>query len=233
VRVEENPDPEWVAGLAGSSTIRAAEYLRKAERERALFRHLAREHATEGRASYVEIDAPLELHALVRLLRPHHVLEVGVSSGVSSAYLLDALERNGRGTLHSVDLPSFPRARSGAKHAAHGSWTLPPGRGSGWAVPFPLRKRWDLRLGDKRVVLPLLTEELPSIELFVYDVPHDDPVAYREFLNVGGRMPSGAVAIADHGPSGGLCDALRRWASKRGGAPLRRHGLGLYGFRCP
>jgi hypothetical protein len=45
-------------------------------------------------------------------------------------------------------------------------------------------------------------------------------------------MPSGAVAIADHGPGGNLCNALRRWARTRGGAPLRRRGLGLFGFRC-
>ncbi|HEY6237648.1 MAG TPA: class I SAM-dependent methyltransferase [Thermoplasmata archaeon] len=233
MRTEEDPDPAWVAGLTGRSTALAALYVRKAQGERALFQHLAREHAREGRTSYVEIDAPLELHALVRLMHPRHVVEVGVSSGVSSAYLLDALERNGRGTLHSVDLPTFPRRRPRPGDRAGRSWSLPLGRGSGWAVPFPLRKRWDLRLGDKRVVLPLLSEELPSIELFVYDVPHDDRGAYREFLGVSARMPSGAVAIADHGPGGGRCTALRRWARRRGGPPLGRSGLGLYGFRCP
>lgn len=231
MRPEADPDTTWVAQLAGGSTARAAAAVAEAAREARLFRHLAREHRAEGRASYVEIDAPLELYALVRLRRPRHVVEVGVSSGVSSAYLLTALEKNGRGTLHSVDLPSFPRAGSGGR-TPHGSWTLPVGRASGWAVPFPLRRRWDLRLGDKRDVLPLLASELPRIDLFVYDVPHTDATSWGEFWGIDRRLPRGGIAIADHGPDGGLCAALGRWARHRQASPVGRSGLGLYGFRA-
>jgi len=232
MQIESDPDPEWVAGLAGCPVARAARFVGEAAGRRRLFRHLAAEHAQEGRESYIEIDAPLELWALVRILRPHHVVEVGVSSGVSSAYLLDALEENGRGTLHSVDLPKRPSITATGVASVRSSWSVPMGRSSGWAVPFPLRRRWDLRLGDKALVLPLLAKELPGIGLFLYDVPHEDARAYREFLQLDPRMSAGAVAIADHGPSGDLCAALRRWARARGGIPLRRSGLGLFGFRC-
>ncbi|MGA9838987.1 MAG: class I SAM-dependent methyltransferase [Thermoplasmata archaeon] len=227
---EEQPDGVWVAGLTRCSAAKATRFLGEAAAEKRLYRHLAREHARESRESYVEIDAPLELYALVRLLRPRHVVEVGVSSGVSSAYLLDALDRNGVGTLHSVDLPTFPR-RTAPRPSRGGSWTLPPGRASGWAVPLWLRKRWDLRLGDKAVVLPLLAEELPEVGLFVYDVPHRDVTSFGEFLSLDPRMSAGSVAIADHGPTGELCTALQRWAGTRRGTPLRRQGLGLFGFR--
>ncbi len=229
MQVEPDPDSGWVEQLAGCSPARAARRVREAGGEARLFRHLADEHAREGRASYIEIDAPLELYALVRILRPRHVVEVGVSSGVSSAYLLLALDRNGSGTLHSVDLPQRPRGR---KALSGRSWSLPPGRESGWAVPFPLRKRWDLRLGDKQDVLPLLAEELDEIGLFVYDVPHEDRSSYREFLGLDARLPRGAVAIVDHGPGGELCDALAHWARRRDAEPVGRTGLGLFGFRC-
>lgn len=227
---EEGADPAWVAGLAGCSLKRSGDALREAAGETALFRSLAREHAKEKRPSYVEIDAPLELYALVRLLRPRHVVEVGVSSGVSSAYLLAALQRNESGTLHSIDLPTFPRARARNAHSVLGSWTLPPGRASGWAVPSPLRGRWDLRLGDKRDVIPLLAEELPKVGLFLYDVPHRDAESIGEFRTIDRCLGPGAVAIADHGPTGDMCGALRRWARIRGTVPTRRSGLGLYGF---
>jgi len=232
MRLEEDPDAGWVAALAGVPVLRAHGAIEEARGERTLFRHLDRRHREGGRSSYVEIDAPLELYALVRLLRPAHVVEVGVSSGVSSAYLLQAMERVGHGALHSVDQPKTESPKKGAPRSRSPSWALPPGRSSGWAVPFPLRKRWDLRLGDKREVVPLLARELPSVDLFVYDVPHVETQAGREFDAVDWRLPKGAVAIADHGPGGGLCAPLRRWGATRGARPVRRAGLGLYGFRC-
>jgi Methyltransferase domain len=231
MQLETDPDAAWVETLTGASASAASRAIVEAQGERRLFQHLVREHASEGRESYIEIDAPLELHALVRLLRPTHVVEVGVSSGVSSAYLLNALERNGLGTLHSVDLPRPPRVAGDPKARARASWSIPAGRSSGWAVPFPLRKRWDLRLGDKAVVLPLLAREIPRIDLLVYDVPHDDDRTRVEFGWLDPRSHRGTVAIADHGPEGGLCEALRDWAKSRSSVPVRREGLGLYGAR--
>lgn len=233
MRPEEDPDPGWVAELSASSLSRAESSLREAQGERRLFSHLAREHASEGRDSYIEIDAPLELYALVRLMHPQHVVEIGVSSGVSSAYLLSAMQANGRGTLHSIDLPSNRQPKPGKGGKLHGSWSLPPGRSSGWAVPFPLRKRWDLRLGDKADVLPLLAEELPRIDLLLYDVPHRDRVVRRELSSFGDLIPPGGVVIIDHGPGGELCSALDGWARSVGSRPVGRQGLGLYAARCP
>ncbi|MCI4317223.1 MAG: class I SAM-dependent methyltransferase [Thermoplasmata archaeon] len=226
---ETDPDAAWVAELAAVPMATARSAIEEAASDRSLFRHIAREHRAEGRSSYVEIDAPLELHALVRLLRPRHVVEVGVSSGVSSAYLLKALQLNRKGTLHSADLPSRPRSDSRGRGGA--SWSLPPGRASGWAVPLALRARWDLRLGDKALVLPLLAEELPTIELLVYDVPHDCAQSAREFRALDSIFPEGGVAIVDHGPSGGLCPGLKAWATRRRGRTTRRIGLGLFAMR--
>ncbi|HTT26406.1 MAG TPA: class I SAM-dependent methyltransferase [Thermoplasmata archaeon] len=229
MRWETDPDVAWVEALSGHDARASRKRLAEAQGERRLFAHLAREHDREGRESYVEIDAPFELYALVRLLRPTHVVEVGVSSGVSSAYLLSALDRNGHGTLHSVDRPA--RARPGGRTPVRSSWSLPAGRSSGWAVPEDLRARWDLRIGDKARVLPLLARELPRIDLFLYDVPHEEAATRRELGEVDARIPPGGVVIIDHGPGGGLCPSLRRWARSGGARPWRREGTGLYGAR--
>jgi hypothetical protein len=230
---EEDPDTDWVQQLADCSESAARRAVSEADGERRLFQHIAREHASEGRTSYVEIDAPYELYAITRLRRPVHVVEVGVSSGVSSAYILQALERNDRGTLHSVDLPKLAKRPARGRRSTNPSWSLPDGRTSGWAIPLVLRKRWDLRLGNKRDVLPLLAEELSTVGLFVYDVPHDDSAALREFRLMDPLLPRGGVAIADHGPGGGMCTALSQWARGRGVKPVGRRGLGLYGFARP
>jgi len=226
---ELDPDAVWVSALAGVSETRARGAIEEAARETRLFRHLERMHRLGGRSSYIEIDAPLELHAIARLLRPEHVIEVGVSSGVSSAYLLAALARNGRGTLHSVDLPSTP---SRSAKPGGSSWSIPPGWSSGWAVPPRLRHRWDLRLGDKADVIPRLAGELRRVGLVVYDVPHNESDLAREFAELDRRLPAGAVAIADHGPGGGRCAPLARWARRRSSHAVRRSDLGLYGFRA-
>jgi hypothetical protein len=228
---ESNPDVRWVAALAGVSEARAQRFVEEAQGERALYRHLDRMHQRGGRPSYVEIDAPLELYALVRLLRPRHVVEVGVSSGVSSAYMLQALERVGRGTLHSVDLPKLETPKLARGRQRYPSWALPPGRSSGWAVPFPLRARWDLRLGDKRRVVPLLAAEGFPVEMFVYDVPHNESDAGREFAAIDRRFRAGSVAIADHGPGGDRCAPLKRWGDSRRATPVRCGEFGLFGFR--
>jgi len=229
MHVEDDADPSWVARLTGRGLPAAESAVGEARADRRLFAHLAREHRRGGRSSYIEIDAPLELHAIARLLRPQHVVEVGVSSGVSSAYLLAALERNGRGTLHSVDLPQTPSRSSNGRGA---SWSIPPGRSSGWAVPLRFRQRWDLRLGDKADVIPRLAGELSRVDLVVYDVPHDEADLVREFAELDPRMRPGAVAIVDHGPNGGLCRALGAWARRRNTTAIGRTGLGLYAIRC-
>jgi hypothetical protein len=228
--VEEHPDAGWVAGLADVRERTAARAVTEAAGERRLFRYLSNEHDSEGRSFYIEIEAPLELYALVRLLRPRHVVEVGVSSGVSSAYLLQALQRNGSGTLHSVDRPQWEKP-SGPRQK-NPSWSIPRGRFSGWAVPFLLRGRWDLRIGDKAEVLPLLADELTSIDLFVYDVPHNDPKCYAEFRAVDRRFHAGSVALVDHGGTQEICPTLRRWARARRSTPRLRSQLGLAGFRA-
>jgi len=225
---ELDPDVAWVAALTGVSEGRARDAVAEASHETRLFRHLDRMHRLGGRSSYIEIDAPLELYAITRLGRPKHIVEVGVSSGVSSAYLLAALDRNRRGTLHSVDLPSSP-SRTAKPGGA--SWSIPSGWSSGWAVPPRLRRGWDLRLGDKADVIPRLARELPSVDLVVYDVPHDEADLVREFASLDRRMPSGAVAIADHGPGGGRCAPLAQWARRRSSRAVRCADLGLYGFR--
>lgn len=231
MRPETDADAEWVAHLTGRPLDRARAALAEARAQRSLFAYVTRQHRREGRGSYIEIDAPLELFALVRLLRPDHVVEVGVSSGVSSGYLLSALSANGAGRLHSIDLPSFERRPNG-----HGppqnSWSLPPGRSPGWAIPPRLRTAWDLRLGDKADVLPMLTEQLPRVDLLVYDVPHDCPGTLRELRQLRPLFGQNSVTIVDHGPSGGLCPALASWAWEWHTRPYRRQGLGLFGARC-
>lgn len=47
----------------------------------------------------------LFIYLLVRLTKPEVVVKTGVGPGASSALILNALNRNGKGVLYSIDLP--------------------------------------------------------------------------------------------------------------------------------
>ncbi|MCA3749124.1 MAG: class I SAM-dependent methyltransferase [Rubrobacter sp.] len=121
-------------------------------------------------------------YLLCRLLRPAVVLETGVAYGVSSAFMLAALEENGRGELHSVDLPPLrPRA----------------GRFWGIAVPGRMQNRWRLHRGASRRVLPGLLAELGEVDLFVHDSLHTLRNMRFEFGAVWPHLRPGGAVLAD------------------------------------
>src|SRR5579863_1639110 len=124
------PDAAWVAALTGVSERKVERLFEEVDRKVAIERAIRRSHVAGGRDGYAQIRAPLELYALTRLLRPQHILETGVSSGVSSTHFLMGLRTNRRGTLHSIDLPLVQR--QAVLRKSESPVALPPGRSSGW-----------------------------------------------------------------------------------------------------
>ena len=121
-------------------------------------------------------------YLLCRLIQPSVVVETGVAYGVSSAFILRALEVNGRGTLHSVDLPPLRRG-------AEKFW--------GIAVPERLRSRWCLHRGASARVLPRLLGEMGTVDLFVHDSLHTLGNMRREFESVWPYLRTGGALLAD------------------------------------
>jgi predicted O-methyltransferase YrrM len=117
-----------------------------------------------------------------RMTEPEVIVETGVAYGVSSAFILRALEENGRGTLHSVDLPPLR-----SEHERF--W--------GIAVPEALKVRWRLHRGSSARVLPRLLEEIRTVDLFVHDSLHTRRNMRREFDTVWPFLRNGAVLLAD------------------------------------
>jgi predicted O-methyltransferase YrrM len=121
-------------------------------------------------------------YLMCRLLEPSVVVETGVAYGVSAAFILRALEVNGRGVLHSVDLPPLRRGYE---------------RFWGVAVSGSLRYRWSLHRGASRRVLPCILEELETVDLFVHDSLHTYRNMRQEFEAVWPRLRSGGALVAD------------------------------------
>jgi hypothetical protein len=122
------------------------------------------------------------LWMVARHTRPEQVVETGVARGVSSAYLLDALDRNGAGHLWSIDLPPV---RPG--------WRVDVGS----AVPDRLRPRWTYVRGASRRHLPRLVERIGDVQLFVHDGMHTVENMAFELDRVWPHLGEGAVVVAD------------------------------------
>jgi predicted O-methyltransferase YrrM len=221
------PDVPWIRRLTGASDREVARVLDEAGRLAPLERAIRSAHLESGRAVYAQIRAPFDLYAIVRLLRPRHVVETGVSSGVSSAHFLAALRRNRRGRLHSIDLPTFQRGAALAPGESRVA--LPPGRETGWAVPRRLRGGWDLRLGPSQVLLPALAEELSSIDLFLHDDLHTPRHLAFELAIVRPLLSRGAVVLADNTAWTG--ESFPRFAGTLGVPWFRRGRSDLVGLR--
>ncbi len=223
------PNARWLAELLEVPRDRADRFLSELPRLEPLDRALQAAHRTGGRRLYAQIRAPFELYALVRALRPEHVVETGVSSGVSSAHFLAALRSNRRGRLHSIDLPLHQRGtRLGSRESPV---SLPPGRASGWAVPRSLTRGWDLRIGPSSELLPALLAELPRVDLFLHDSRHTPAHLTFELETIRPKLRPGSIVLADNTVWTG--DAFPRFARSLGARVRRRGRSDLVGLRVP
>jgi predicted O-methyltransferase YrrM len=149
-----------------------------------------------GRDGY---DEGLRLYRLLRQLRPRVAVETGVCNGVSTAFLLLALEDNGEGELHSIDLPEVAGAEyePGTFWDGKGGAVIPPGKEPGWMVPPALRSRWQLVLGRSQDELPPLLESLGEIDFFMHDSEHSYECMSFEFRTAWAALRDGGVLVAD------------------------------------
>ena len=149
-----------------------------------------------GRDGY---DEGFRLYRLLRDLRPQVAVETGVCNGVSTAFLLLALEDNGEGELHSIDLPEVAgeEYEQGTFWDGKGGAVIPPGKEPGWMVPSELRDRWHLLLGRSQDELPPLLERLGSIDFFMHDSEHSYECMSFEFRAAWDALREGGVLVAD------------------------------------
>jgi hypothetical protein len=162
-------------------------------------------------------------YTLVRLLRPSIVVETGGTPGNSSAFILRAMDRNGRGELHTVDLPPAGELISGKEH---GGWIhegVPAGQGSGWAAPEWLRERHRQHLGDAKALLPELLRTLGEIDVFIHDSDHSYEHMLFEFGAAWPALRPGGVLMSDD------IDANAAWAEFTAERQLTTYRAGQLG----
>ncbi|HEX4001820.1 MAG TPA: class I SAM-dependent methyltransferase [Candidatus Acidoferrales bacterium] len=180
-------DERFLAALTGATTAEIRQFLGEPFRDGRFYDHLRSAGKEFGEASSIGADLYAKRvvmqYAVMRAVKPDCVLETGVANGVSSAYLLLAMERNRKGSLHSIDVND-------------GSF-LPPDRQVGWIVPEWLRGRWSLHLGDASQLLPSVLAELKSLDVFIHDSLHTYEHMKFEYEKAYPFIRPGGVLISD------------------------------------
>lgn len=122
-----------------------------------------------------------ELYVICRLLKPKIVIETGVENGISSTFILWALQQNGKGTLYSIEILE----------------RLLNGKQPGWLIPTNLRKRWRLFIGNSLEVIPKITKEISSVDIFIHDSEHSYKVMMKEYSLIWPYIKSGGLLLSD------------------------------------
>ena len=128
----------------------------------------------------------------MRLVKPKILIETGVSHGVSSLYILQAIHENNFGNLFSIDLQT--NYISSDNRLVKGELSS---SNVGICVPSHLRKNWTLILGDSRKELPKLLTRIDSLDFFLHDSDHTEKHMLWEFQEIWPKLCKFGVLASD------------------------------------
>jgi predicted O-methyltransferase YrrM len=180
-------DEKFFARISDSTVANLRGYLDEPFEDAEFFAHLRESEHIFSEAQIASADfyakKVLLQYALVRAVKPAVILETGVASGVSTAYILLALKKNARGKLDSIELGDTAY--------------LPPGREPGWMVPNSLRDRWTMHIGDSRTLLQPIAQKLAPLDIFIHDSLHTYDHMMFEYSEAFPFIRPGGILISD------------------------------------
>ena len=130
----------------------------------------------------INSDSRKFLYILCRIVKPKNIIETGVAYGLSSMYILKALDANQSGTLHSIDSVFRPWQNEGM---------------IGAIIPDDLKKRWNLNLGKSSEKLQETFDKLDDVDLFIHDSLHTYKNMIFEFECAEKNLSEHGMIISD------------------------------------
>ena len=151
----------------------------------------------------LDFDASNQLailcYAVVRIIKPAVIVETGVARGVTSLYILKALEKNEGGHLYSIDLPLL---RKGSEKEV------------GILVPNSLRSRWTLLFGWSIYEMKKLQKKINKIDVFIHDSDHSYINQKTEYNMALGWLNKGGLLISDDVKNKALLESYEKWGGE-------------------
>ena len=130
----------------------------------------------------INSDSRKFLYYLCRILKPKNVIETGVAYGISSSYILQALEDNEFGKLYSIDSIFRP-------------WQTKEMIGS--IIPKELRVRWQLVIGKSTEKLENILMKISDLDIFIHDSSHTYENMMFEFNMIIKNIKKNGMIISD------------------------------------
>lgn len=180
-------DERFLAVVTGSTAWRIRKFLDEPAHALDFMQHLSDSEGKLNTAPFQSADLyakkVLIQYAIIRAVCPDIVVETGIANGVSSAYVLLALSKNGHGVLHSIEIGDTSY--------------LPADSEPGWIVPGWLRAQWKIHIGDSTRLLPELLRTLPRTDVFIHDSLHTAEQMTFEFETAYPFLRAHGCLIAD------------------------------------
>lgn len=136
------------------------------------------------------------IYCIIRATTPKTIIETGVLHGITSAFILEALSRNGSGKLYSIDLPSYSERGPANKDGYNA--VLPLGKEPGWIIPDRLKNQWELIIGHSLEKLPDLLSKVGTVDLFLHDSEHTYDTMWKEMNWAWKYLSTPGVLICDN-----------------------------------
>ena len=202
---DEVPDQAWPAVLSealveAASVPHAAQVFERRSYVEQYLSELDRKYRAHYVPGWVNLDDALLLYWLVRQVKPRTIVQTGVCNGLSAAFMMLGLVKNGsQGRLHVIDLPPVFDARDPAwtvEGKVYG-FVIPEGRSSGWLVPDAYRDRLEVWNGDTKDLLPQMVDKVDSIDFFYHDSDHTYNHMMFEFHEAKHRLNKGGLVVGD------------------------------------
>lgn len=171
----------FICTVTGSTVAQVRAWLDEIEQDTVLRQHIehgVRASARSGLADKtVRYGRRIGWYALLRALKPRHVVESGVDKGLGSCVIAAALLRN---------------AEEGAPGRLTGLDINPD---SGYLVTGRYAEVADLVLGDSLQTIPRLST---PVDVFMHDSNHSAEHERAEFAAVESHLADGAVLLSDN-----------------------------------
>ena len=142
--------------------------------------------SSDGRTGFMDFSCSVLLYHIIRWFKPRIVVETGVANGVTSTFILSAMDANKEGKLYSIDWP-------GGKDVTF----VPEGKETGWMVPDPLRKRWTLEIGRSEDTLLPILDRLGEMDIFLHDSDHSYETMMYEYRTAWPHVATNGLLLSD------------------------------------